>query len=202
MRRIIKWLFILLLLALLALAGLVVSKDAIARLAAEERIRAATGMDVKIEKLSVGILSPVVTVQNLKLYNTPEFGGTPFMDVRELHVEFDREAFAQRKLRIKLLRLDLAELTMVKNDAGSTNFQFLNFKSSASTTNNLGDIEFAGVDVANVSVGRVRLVDLKNQKRNREWNASLRDQVFKDIKKPGDAYAVLVLLWMRSGAGW
>ena len=56
--------------------------------------------------------------------------------------------------------------------------------------------------LANISVGRVRSLDLKSPQKNREWNANLRDQVFQNIKTPGDAGAVLVLLWARSGGSW
>lgn len=202
MMRIFKWLFILVVALVAIVVGLVLSKDSIARAAAEQQIRARTGMDVKIGKFSIGLLSPVVTIQNLRLYNTPEFGGAPFLDVRELHVEFDRAAFVDRKLRIKLLRLDLAELTFVKNDAGRTNFQSVVNLDAPRKTGQTNAIEFAGIDVANISVGRVRSLNLKNPLKNREWNANLRDQVFRDIKTPGDAYAVLVLLWVRSGGTW
>jgi len=202
MMRLIKWLFILVVVLVAIVVGLVLSKDSIARAAAEQQIRARTGMDVKIGRFSIGLLSPVVTIQNLRLYNTPEFGGAPFLDVRELHVEFDRAAFVDRKLRIKLLRLDLAELTLVKNDAGRTNFQSVVSLDAPKKTGQTNTIEFVGIDVANISVGRVRSLNLKNPVKNREWNANLRDQVFKGIKTPGDAYAVLVLLWVRSGGTW
>ncbi|NOS72352.1 MAG: AsmA family protein [Verrucomicrobia bacterium] len=202
MMRIIKWLIILVTILVLIVAGLVLSKDSIARAAAEQQIRAQTGMDVKIEKFSVGLLSPVVTIQNLKLYNTPEFGGAPFLNVRELHIEFDRAALVERRLKITLLRLDLAELTLVRNGTGATNFQSIASLGASRKPHQTNAIEFAGIDVANISVGRVRSLDLKSPQKNREWNANLRDQVFQNIKTPGDAGGVLVLLWARSGGSW
>ena len=33
--------------------------------------------------------------QNFKLYNPPDFGGTPFLDIPEIHAEYDRAALAQ-----------------------------------------------------------------------------------------------------------
>src|SRR5215510_211467 len=115
MKRLFKWLFILLLITVAIVVGLVLSKDAILKAAVEQQIHAQTGMDAKIGRLSLGLLSPVVTIENLTLHNTPEFGGTPFLDVRELHLEYDRDSLAQRKLIIKLLRLNLEELTVVRN---------------------------------------------------------------------------------------
>src|SRR5207253_10985824 len=93
----------------------------ILRKVAEHQIRAETGMDVKIGRMSSGLLSPVVTIENLKLYNTPEFGGGEFLIIPELHIEFDADALAARKLRVKLARFNLYELDVVKNQAGEAN---------------------------------------------------------------------------------
>ena len=200
MFRLIKWLFILLFVAIALIVGLLLSKDAIAKAAAEQQIRAQTGMDVKIGRFSVGLLSPVVTIENFKLYNTPEFGGTPFLDIPELHLEYDRAAFARRQLRITLLRLNVAELTLVRNDNGRTNIaSFAAAPPRAARTTN--SVEFMGVEVMNLSVGRGHFIDLRNPSRNREFNANLQNQVFRNVKTTGDLYGVLILLWLRSGGG-
>ena len=132
MKRLIKWLFILVAIAVAIVVGLLLSKDAILKAAVEQQIRAQTGMDAKIGRLSLGLLTPVVTIENLKIHNTPEFGGAPFLDIRELHVEYDRDALAQRKLRITLLRLNLEELTVVRNATGTTNISTLKGQPPAS----------------------------------------------------------------------
>lgn len=200
MFRLIKWLFILLFVAIALIVGLLLSKDAIAKAAAEQQIRAQTGMDVKIGRFSIGLLSPVVTIENFKLYNTPEFSGTPFLDIPELHLEYDRVAFARRQLRITLLRLNLAELTLVRNDRGKTNIaSFAAAPPRAAKTTNM--VQFVGVDVMNLSVGKAHFIDLNNPSKNREFKANLQNQVFRNVKTTGDLYGVLILLWLRSGGG-
>ena len=197
MKRLLKWLFILATIAVAAIVGLLLSKDAILKAAVEQQIHAQTGMDAKIGRLSLGLLSPVVTIENLTLHNTAEFGGTPFLDIRELHLEYDRDSLAQRKLKIKLLRLNLEELTVVRNPNGTTNIAALN---TPSKPNKLaGDIEFSGVAVLNLSLGKVQLIDLKEPRNNRIRNVNLQNQVFHNVRTPGDFYGVLILLWMRSG---
>ena len=201
MLRLIKWLFILIFLVVALIVGLLLSKDAIAKAAAEQQIRAQTGMEVKIGSFSIGLLSPVVTIENLKLYNTPEFGGTPFLDVRELHVEFDRAALAQRKLHITFLRLNLAELTVVRNDLGRTNIISPGKLQSSHLPGLRGadHIEFDGVDVANLSLGKARFLDLNHPRNNREFKANLQNQIFRNVKTAGDLYGVFIMLWLRSG---
>jgi len=199
MKRLIKWLFILILIAVGLVVGLLLSKDAILKATVEQQIRAQTGMDAKIGRLSLGLLTPVVTIENLELRNTPEFGGTPFLDIRELHLEYDREALAQRKLRITLLRLNLEELTVVRNSSGITNLSAFKGQTPAKPTKLAGDVEFGGVDVLNLSLGKIQLIDLKEPRNNRLRNVNLQNQIFHNVRTPGDLYSVLVLLWMRSG---
>ena len=78
-------------------------------------------MDAEIGSVSLGLAEPTMTIQNLKLYNPPDFGGTPFLDIPEIHVEYDRAALARHELHVTLLRFNLGELDIVKNQAGQTN---------------------------------------------------------------------------------
>src|SRR5215469_14411943 len=112
MKRIFKWAFRLAIVLVVTVVLLLVFKDTIVRVIVENQIRHETGMDVKIGRVSSGLLSPVATIENFKLYNTAEFGGTEFLIIPELHVELDADALREQKIRIKLLRLNLAELDM------------------------------------------------------------------------------------------
>jgi hypothetical protein len=202
MKSLFKWLFRLSFLFVLLVVALVLGKDAILKAAVERQIRARTGMDVKIGRFSVGIFSPVVSIENFRLYNTPEFGGTTFVDIPELHVEYDRAALAQRKLHITLLRFNLAELNIVKNEAGLTNIVALMNDASARrprSRSGAPEIEFAGIDVLNLSLGKLCLLDLKDRRKSGELYIGLRDQVFRNVKSESDLLGVLFMMWLRSG---
>ncbi len=197
MLRLIKWVLIVTLIIVAAAVGLVLSRDKIAKSAMEQQIRAQTGMDVKIGKLSTSLLSPVATIENLTLYNTAEFGGTPFLNIRELHIEFDREALAHRELHFKLLKLNISELSVVKNDLGQTNI--ISMMNAAKLKPTTGAVDFKGIDVANLSIGKISYLDLKNQKNNRQMTVNLQNQVFRNLNTPGDFYGAFVLIWQRNG---
>lgn len=202
MKSLFKWLFRLGALLVVLLVAVVLGKDALLKAAVERQIRAQTGMDVKIKRFSVGIFSPVVSIEDFRLFNPPDFGGTLLVDIPELHVEYDRAALSQRKLHITLLRFHLAELNIVKNEAGHTNLVALMQKSAPSSPSKPGrvpDIKFAGIDVLNLSLGKVRLVDLKDRQKSGELYLGLRDQVFRNVKTQSDLVGVLFLLWLRSG---
>lgn len=200
MKSLFKWAFRLVIVLVVLVIIALLSLDSIMKAVVAREIRAQTGMDVKIGKFSFGLLSPVVTIEEFKLYNTAEFGGTPFLDIRELHVEYNREAMAHRELHITLLRLNLTEINVVKNDLGGTNLMVLQAK-PAPGKSPADEIKFLGIDVLNLSVGKMRFIDLKNRKRDRELYPNLQNQVFKDIKTTGDLYAILIVLWLRSGGG-
>jgi hypothetical protein len=174
---------------------LVLSRDKIAKTAMEQQIRAQTGMDVKIGKLSTKLLSPIATIENLTLYNTAEFGGTPFLNIREMHIEFDREALAHRELHFKLLKMNIGELSVVKNDLGQTNI--VSMMNAAKLKPPTGAVDFKGIEVANFSIGKISYLDLKNQKNNRQLNVNLQNQVFRNLKTAEDFFGTFVLIWQR-----
>jgi hypothetical protein len=203
MKWLFKWALRIVFLAVVTIILLLVFKDTILRRVTEYRIRAETGMDVKIGRLSTGING--VTFENLKLYNTPQFGGTEFLIIPELHIEFDTEALAAQKIKIKLMRFNLAELDVVKNQAGETNLVTMLAKMPKGRLAPHGiriggkKFEFESVDVLNLSIGRMRLIDLKDRKNDRDVAINADNQVFNNVKTEGDIYSILFLIWLRSG---
>ena len=201
MKWLFKWIFRLVFLLIVLIVALALAKDSILKALVENQIRSRTGMDVKIGKFSAGILSPTVNVENFKLYNPAEFGGTPFLDIPELHVEYDRFALAGRKLHLTLLRLNVAELNVVRNDAGRTNVATLRWKTPPRAEGRRDEGPFPVIDVLNLSVGKARFMDLKNPKHNREYRPNLQNQIFKDVKSEDEVKGILFMIWLRSGGG-
>lgn len=197
MLRLIKWLFILVLIVAALVAGLLFSKDAIAKAAVAQQIRTQTGMDVKIGKFSLSVMSPLATIENLTLYNPADFGGTPFLNIRELHIQFDREALAHRELKLKLIKLNIAELFVVRNDLGQTNI--VNLAATPKPTKTSEMVEFKGIEIANFSIAKATYLDLKNQRNNRQINLNVQNQVFRDLKTSGEFYEAFVQLWQPGG---
>jgi hypothetical protein len=205
-----KWFFkwalrLVLVLAALVILGLLF-KDSILRVVVEHRIRSRTGMAVRIGKFSSGVFSSVVSIQDLRLYNTAQFGGTPFLDVPELRLEFDPVALRQRKLHVTLMRFNLNELDVVRNEAGQTNVASIlrtvqargSGDGEAGAQKLLHNFQFTGVDTLDLTLGKTKYVDLKDARNNRETNVNLRNQIFKNVKSDSDVYAILFLIWLRS----
>jgi uncharacterized protein involved in outer membrane biogenesis len=208
MKWLFKWLFRLFLLAVVLIVILLLSFNSIVRVGVEHRIRAQTGMDAEIGKFSVGLVEPTVTIQNLKLYNPPDFGGTPFLDIREIHIEYDRAALARHELHLTLVRFNLGELDIVKNEAGRTNIFSLGLnlpskksgggKSAANFRQQTG-FGFQSIDVLNVSVGTAKFIDLKDPRNNRTQKIGLDNCVLKNVKSQSDLAGLAVLIALRGG---
>ena len=209
MKWLFKWLFRLFLLAVVLVVVLLLSLNSILRVAVEHRIRAQTGMDAEIGKFSVGLVEPTVEIQNLRLFNSPDFGGTPFLNIPEIHVEYDRAALLNNQLHITLLRFNLDELDIVKNEAGRTNIFSLGLamptKESVAKGKDLAGfkkktgLDFKGIEVLNVSVGTAKFIDLKDPRNNRTQTIGIENCVIKNVKTPADLAGLAVLVILRGG---
>jgi uncharacterized protein involved in outer membrane biogenesis len=200
MKRIFKWLIGLFLaaVALIAVAVIVLllSYNAILRVAMERQIHAQTGLDAEIGSLKLALISPTAEIQNLKIHNSRDFGGTPFLDIPEIHVEYDRAALARREIHITLLRFNLGELDIVKNQAGQTNIFLPGIKLPAQKSGGGGNAlanfkkqsgyDFTGIDMLNVSIGKVKYIDLNNQQNNREQTIGIDNVVIPNVKSLTD----------------
>jgi len=199
-----KWLFRLLVLAVVLVVIFFLSLDTIIRVVMENRIRAQTGMDAQIGKFTLGLVEPTITIKDFKLFNPPSFGGTPFLDIKEIHAEYDRDALKKRELHVTLLRFNLGELDIVKNSAGETNiFSIASLpsvkkKHGAKSVQALTDFEFTGIDALNVSVGKVRFIDLKDQQNNREQNIGIENCVTPNVKSQADLGPLIAIIVLRS----
>ena len=116
-----KWTLRLFLLGVVLAVIFFLSLDSLLRLLIEHNIRRQTGMEAEIGRFHLGLAEPVVEIKNLQLYNPPEFGGTPFLNIPEIHVEYDRPALSQGIIHLTLLRFNLGELDVVKSRDGQTN---------------------------------------------------------------------------------
>lgn len=208
MKWLLKWLFRLFLLVVVLAVILLLSLNSILRAVAEHRIRAQTGMDAEIGTFSVSLVEPTVEIQNFRLYNPPNFGGTPFLNIPEIHVEYDRAALGRHEVHITLMRFNLGELDIVKSEAGQTNIFVLGVTLPTRAAKGGGGAarfkrqtgyDFKSIDVLNVSIGTVKFIDLKDQRNNREQTIGIQNLVIKNVKSETDLAGLAVLVALRGG---
>lgn len=210
-RPVLKWGLRLFLLAVLLVVIFFLSLDSIIRVIIERQIRAQTGMNAKIRRFHLGLLEPVVEIKDLQLYNTTEFGGTPFLTIPEIHVEYDRDALKSNVIHITLLRFDLGELDVVKGQDGQTNILSLGLNvpskstAAADTARQLGELkkqtgmDFQGIDRLNASVGTFKYLDLQNQSNDLEQKIGIDNLVVTNVTSVADLVGIGLLVTVRSG---
>jgi hypothetical protein len=173
---------------------------------AEKEIRDLYGLEAEIGDLSLGVSEPKLTFNNFKLYNTTEFGGTPLLDIPEMHVEYDRSALWHHQVHITFLRLNVNELDVVKNGAGVTNiFSMANLFTEEKPRG--GGEQFApldgrsltAIDTLNISIATVKFIDLKDQKHNHTLNLHLQNLVLSNVKSPADLAGLESQIWAMGG---
>ncbi len=182
------------------------SLNSILRVVIEHNIRAQTGMEAEIGRFKLGLLAPTIEIQNLKIYNSPNFGGTPFLDIPEIHVEYDRAALAKREIHVTLMRFNLGELDIVKNQADQTNIFALGVtlpKKQSAENQAAVDFkkqtgyDFTGIDSLNVSIGKVKFIDLKDPQSSREQTIGLENIVIPNMKSQADLGGLEALVILR-----
>ena len=203
-----KWLLRLFLLAVVLAVIFFLSLDSILRVVIQHNIRAQTGMDAEIGRFKLGLAEPTIEIQNLKIYNPPSFGGTLFLDIPEIHAEYDRAALAKKEIHVTLMRFNLGEFDIVKNEAGQTNIFSLgvnvpakkpgggqpkiNFKKQTG-------YDFKGIDVLNVSVGTAKYIDLKDQNNNHEQKLGIENVVVNNVTNAANLTGLAALVYLRGG---
>ena len=107
------------------LVGLAILKNGIAKFAVIHGVKAVAGLGVSIDSLDLGLLTTRVSVKGVKVLNPKGFDEPVMVLMPELYVDYDVGAFLKGKTHLEVVRLNLNELTVVKNAEGLVNIQSL-----------------------------------------------------------------------------
>lgn len=204
MKFLFKWTLRLLLLLVVLLVILALSADTIVTGIAEGKLRKQTGLEVRLGKLELRPWSGRARVEKLVFYNPAEFGGGPLVDIAELHVEYDPALARERKLHLNVLRFNLAELHIVVDKDGRSNLDGVRatveeIRRGKTVNRTNVPMEFAGLDMLNLTLGKGTWTDLRNSGTPREFNLGIRNEVIQDIKDSRELIAKLTPVLMRAG---
>jgi hypothetical protein len=205
MRRSVRWSLRILLAFIVVAVGLVVAavllRDTLLQELFVRRLREATGMEARVAAVHIGLRVPSLTIEGLRLYNTPEFGGGLCLDMPTLRIEYDAAALREGSFHLFRVDLNLAGLTMVKSKDGRVNFEVLQKKEAetASRGNAAQGFKFSGIDVLELSLGKFHLNDLKTG-REQVIDFDIKKQIFKNVKSEADLSGLGLILALRGGS--
>lgn len=203
-RFLVRWAFRSLVIVMVLTVGLILLKDTLVKGYVEHQLRKQTGLDVNIGWLEVGLLTPTLTVADLKLFNSAEFGGSPFLQVPDLHLEYRPETLLRRKLHLTLVRMALSEVNVVEGRDGRTNVvavlpEWTTASSPRNAHESLLGFKFTGIDTLNLSLGTLRYSSVRKPGKATEIKVGLKNEIFTDLKSIADARDAVLKRAFRSG---
>lgn len=205
---------------LLLVCGVAFGLDWFLKRTLTEQLRQSGVAEVEIGSLDVGILRPRLQIRDVKAFAQPRLGGVQVLDLPELFVEYDREALGKSELRLKQVRIVLSELAFVdgveEKPVSTMDMVRLFPTQMAEFTNRvagltnqvdlekaerLGNLRFRGIDRLELTVGKVRFVDMKDPTAERVATLAIQRKVWNRLEGKGDVIPILVDLAVRSVVG-
>jgi len=205
MKTLFRWAFRLLILLLVLLVAGILLLNTIAREIFESRLAQSTGLEVKIRSVDVGLLNPRLTVEGLVVYNRPEFGGSPLLDMPELHAEYDRNALWSRRVHVRLLRVSITQISVIEDTNGRLNLRLAEkqVRQSSTTTDSTGHTSFAykfdGIDTFNLTLGTGYFRSLKNPSMNETLTPHMTNEIYSNVNSATKWDSLLNLILLKSG---
>jgi hypothetical protein len=197
----VRWAIRLILLGVVLIVAFVLLRDQILREVVETQLSRGMGMEVTIGSLSTKLTRPIVTAKNVVIYNTAAFGGGPFLDIPDLHLEWSADARGRADLHFKVARVNIQQFNIVENKEGRTNITDISAalqKVHTVNTNEPG-VRFNGIDTLNLSVGNVRYINLRRPERTQEMNLALQNEIVQNVRTWDDMAGLLFKILIRAG---
>ncbi|MDD3089550.1 MAG: hypothetical protein PHT95_06380, partial [Candidatus Omnitrophica bacterium] len=85
------------------------TKDLAIRISVEKGVEAVTGLRLKLQGLSVGIIRTMVDVKGLKLYNPTGFKDRVMIDIPRIYVDYDLPAIIKGNIHLPEVILEMTE---------------------------------------------------------------------------------------------
>lgn len=135
MKRIAKWIAIVLVVLLLAVAALALMFDANRfRPDLEARLSAALNRDVKLGNLSLSIFSGSVEANDLSIADDAEFSKSPFLRAKAVRVAVELQPLIfSHKLNVTGITIEKPEIMLMQKPSGEWNFSSLGTPAKSAT---------------------------------------------------------------------
>ena len=102
-----------------------VFKDALIKSAVTKVGSSVIGAPLKVDGLSLGLLSQKVRIKGLKLYNPPGFPNETLIEISEISVDADIAAFLKGLIHVPYAVIDVKQMTVIRNKEGKLNVDSL-----------------------------------------------------------------------------
>ncbi len=179
---------------LFVLIGILLARNTIVKFSIEKAVTIVTGVRVDIGRLDIGILKPVVHIEQLQLLNPENFSDRVMIDVPEIYVRYHLPSIIAGNFYFPQIRLSIEEVTVIKNAQGVLNLDALKSVQSqkkdsvvekSKETQESDLMPKIKIDELHLRIGRVIYKDY-SKKRDPEimmFNINLKE-VYRDVNDP------------------
>jgi len=104
---------------------LLVFKNILIKTAVEQGTKKATGLELTIGTMDVGLLASKVDITDMRLFNPPGFPDKVMIDIPKFLVDVELASFFKERVHVETLELNLKELMVVRNKERKLNINAL-----------------------------------------------------------------------------
>lgn len=115
----------LLFLVVFLLVILVLARNYVVKIGAEQFVKQQTGLPLKMEGINIGLVDTKIDIDDLKLYNPPNFEEKLMVNIPDIYVDYNLPEIIKGNVHLNEIRFHLNEVIIVKNKAGQTNIDAL-----------------------------------------------------------------------------
>lgn len=196
---------------LIILIVLLACKDILIKQGVKIGVKTALGLEMDIGKLKVGLLSSMIHIEDMKIYNPKGFGSESLADIPLIYVDYDLGSVIRGKIHCPEIEINIKEVAVVKNEQGELNLNKIksiadkNAPDQAQEETAPPAEEKAGgkdkkeldmqIDKLVLTIGQVRFLEYQGQEKPKERTMmiGLDHEVFNDLNSIGEIVRVIVL---------
>ncbi|HTI69892.1 MAG TPA: hypothetical protein VMF06_08000 [Candidatus Limnocylindria bacterium] len=208
LRRFIKWLVGLIAFLLVCVLVILLAKDFLARKVFVSMIEQKTGFPATVDKVEIGILTPTLKIRGLKISYPGNHGGGLLMDSPEIFVEYDREAAQRNEVHLKQLKWDIREIGLQDQDGKGAAGVLADSQQIFTGTNQISlpdgtgkGFNFTGIDTLNFSLGKARIINVKNPGNSQDMNFDVHNRIMTNITSAVDLAPLAIELLLKGAFG-
>jgi uncharacterized protein involved in outer membrane biogenesis len=199
MKFIFRWLFRLVLLVIVIAGVLILVKDQLLKSYIAGKISKATGLPVTIGELDANLFTPTAIIKDLKIYNPAEIGGSLFIDIPEILIEYNTNSIVNKKMRLQLLKINIREINVVKLTNGLSNIDLLQSPvkemSKGDTHRPIDGID--GIDILNLSFGSINFIDMTKPASSKRIQIGLQNEIVRNVNSLSDLTGIVLKIILR-----
>jgi uncharacterized protein involved in outer membrane biogenesis len=113
-------------------AGIIVlvalCKDPLIAAAASLAVRSTTGATLSFDKFYLDLIGTKIDIKGMRLSSPDGFHGEPMIDIPTVYVDYRMIPLLGGKVIVDDIKFELKEITLVKNEKGTTNFDVVSGK--------------------------------------------------------------------------